>query len=736
MICPFCETANRDEMEKCYHCNSDLSMLRLVINKARQHYNIALEHAERQRYAEAIHELQDTLELHSDFPSAHVVLGTIYAKLEQYDDARAEWEKALALDPTTNKAYQYLNKLERVSKAMPTLRRLTITVWFLALVVVVSLGALFIQLKPDRGMEDLKEAVRLLTVEKDYAQAGEYLDTLKNHPSILISEAADQWDQLIQERVENDLHEIDLHLTQGNLEMARGVVAALRKKNLNPTYVERLRGKDTALRTATFREWDQKAQEARDRRFPLDELAALAGSIAAAYPDDPDLDRVHTTLEALQATSPDRRLETIKTAYDAEEMTTEQALHAITLMLNEFPDHAAAQMLLEQLLNDRFERLAASFRESIEAGRSDQAEEYLTELRKLSERSEALAQRVYNVLYEGYLAAYGRALDAGDMSVARAMLTELKDVARQDETGRIAGKMLDARFDLLAGAYAKAVESKDRLRMQEVRTALKALAEEDPSGDISARATAHVFRLLEGAYVDALREGADTVVADIRSEVRAMAASDPDGLHVSQLQEAAFTVLNAAFDEATAAEETDRAQALLEELIQLSQLHTNARIAQRIESLTGQYQENLKETETERIRALTLDDVLADADALTLPPVFQGEDRQEMEAILDGVKRAISRQAADWMVALDYRYQILSITPEQAEQTVRLAQLTADFPIGDHFKPKALFYLAAAHYRLEDLEAGDQVLEQLTTEYPRSTYTELAAALRRRSRSN
>lgn len=65
MICPFCNTENRDDQDVCYHCNKDLSMLRLIINKAKHHYNLALEHAERGRYYEAITELNNSIELDS-----------------------------------------------------------------------------------------------------------------------------------------------------------------------------------------------------------------------------------------------------------------------------------------------------------------------------------------------------------------------------------------------------------------------------------------------------------------------------------------------------------------------------------------------------------------------------------------------------------------------------------------------------------------------------------------------
>ena len=57
MRCPFCKTENRDDLETCYSCEKDLSMLRLIVQKARAHFNRALEFAERDRNEEAIAEL-------------------------------------------------------------------------------------------------------------------------------------------------------------------------------------------------------------------------------------------------------------------------------------------------------------------------------------------------------------------------------------------------------------------------------------------------------------------------------------------------------------------------------------------------------------------------------------------------------------------------------------------------------------------------------------------------------
>jgi len=124
MECPYCNTENRIDRETCYHCGKDISMLRLISNKARHHYNLALEHAERHRYYEAIAELQNALDLDSNLVEAHVVLGTVYARLNRPDEAREQWERALGINKPFEKAHTYLQQMRRLRPYRGMLRRL------------------------------------------------------------------------------------------------------------------------------------------------------------------------------------------------------------------------------------------------------------------------------------------------------------------------------------------------------------------------------------------------------------------------------------------------------------------------------------------------------------------------------------------------------------------------------------------------------------------------------------
>ncbi len=97
-------------------------MLRLIVNKAKHHYNRGLELAERETNDDAIQELKNALDLDSSLINAHVVLGSLYARREMLDEAQACWEKALGKDYRYLKAHEYLDKAKQVKLVFPAVR--------------------------------------------------------------------------------------------------------------------------------------------------------------------------------------------------------------------------------------------------------------------------------------------------------------------------------------------------------------------------------------------------------------------------------------------------------------------------------------------------------------------------------------------------------------------------------------------------------------------------------------
>jgi len=112
-------------------------MLRLIVNKAKHHYNLAVEHAERNRFYEALTELQNSLDLDKTNANAHLLMGTIYAKQKKFDEAIRQWEAALQMDPTIYKAYNYIPKAKKLEGAIPTFRLLKITLAILAVCIII-----------------------------------------------------------------------------------------------------------------------------------------------------------------------------------------------------------------------------------------------------------------------------------------------------------------------------------------------------------------------------------------------------------------------------------------------------------------------------------------------------------------------------------------------------------------------------------------------------------------------
>lgn len=191
MQCPFCQSENREDRETCYVCGKDISTIRLVANKARQHYNDALEHAERGRTSEAIAELQNALRLDTSLVNAHVVLGTLLAREGKFSEARDCWKNALALNPELARAHDYLGRVETVEATLPTIKAYR-RVALLLLIVTVGLAAYLIMiLRPSPGREAL-ETANTLFADGNFEKARVELDRAQTlaEPGSLTATAA------------------------------------------------------------------------------------------------------------------------------------------------------------------------------------------------------------------------------------------------------------------------------------------------------------------------------------------------------------------------------------------------------------------------------------------------------------------------------------------------------------------------------------------------------------------
>lgn len=209
MLCPFCHTENREDRNECYYCGKDISTIKFVVNKARQHFNEALEHAERNRTIQAIEELNKALDLDSNFVQAHVVIGTLYAREGRFDLAQKSWNEALELKPELAKAHEYLGRLDTVRSALPTLRYFR---WIALglLLGCLALGAYVIILtRPAPGLKSFTNA-NYFVEQRKYSNA---LEELKNaiqfsQPNSMIHEAADSLRLSLQNELQFEVNRI------------------------------------------------------------------------------------------------------------------------------------------------------------------------------------------------------------------------------------------------------------------------------------------------------------------------------------------------------------------------------------------------------------------------------------------------------------------------------------------------------------------------------------------------
>ncbi len=189
MKCPSCNSINRDERIQCYHCSADLTVLQTVILKAKHYYNAALEHAERGRLDDAIGDLKTAVSLYNDFSQAHNVLGTLYAKQEKWEQAIAQWQQTLNLDPVNKKATDYLLKA-KLSLEEPLYRRQNRLVkQILSVMTIVLVSLLIWQYHLHSLNNSLKQADKLIKQSK-YNQAYQLLKPISQSISFVHQNAA------------------------------------------------------------------------------------------------------------------------------------------------------------------------------------------------------------------------------------------------------------------------------------------------------------------------------------------------------------------------------------------------------------------------------------------------------------------------------------------------------------------------------------------------------------------
>ncbi|HPB31092.1 MAG TPA: hypothetical protein PLB62_06520, partial [Candidatus Sumerlaeota bacterium] len=190
-------------------------MLRLIINKAKHHYNLAVEHAERNRPYEAITELQNSLDLDRSNINAYVLLGTIYAKQMKFQEAIEEWSAALAVNPGTQKAFNYIQKAAQVQKALPVIKWVKISIGGLAASFILILILAYNLVRPNPDEVLLNKALDEFRIKR-YGSALEKVESLPDrYPSSRLLPMAQQISASIRLEINQKREQINREMNSG-----------------------------------------------------------------------------------------------------------------------------------------------------------------------------------------------------------------------------------------------------------------------------------------------------------------------------------------------------------------------------------------------------------------------------------------------------------------------------------------------------------------------------------------
>ncbi|MBX7246079.1 MAG: hypothetical protein K1X53_11325 [Candidatus Sumerlaeaceae bacterium] len=384
MQCPYCQTENREDRDHCYCCERDLAMLRVIVNKARHHYNLGLEHAERGRNAEAIEEFRNAIDLDRRFAPAHVVLGTLYARQNDFHRANECWKAALAINPDLNKAHAYLAKAEQVAVRTPVIRRLRLYCGVLAgLLVLVLLGFMY-AMRPDRVNLTLQEAIKAYEAENlntALTMLHQMRERKSHHSSV--NAAASALREAIKSELRQQVQSIQEMKYREDYPAALAAISALESREPDPGTSATLAAIKQDINHYYAGRIEGLYKNFTDGAVSYPELAARVDEYLKVYPDLPDKEGLRSYLERAREVESGRRVEQILTEF-RDQRDVQQSLEDLQQLSAQFPGMEAVKKgradLVEAILNYVFER----FQESMDEGNYDQAATLLREINSLA----------------------------------------------------------------------------------------------------------------------------------------------------------------------------------------------------------------------------------------------------------------------------------------------------------------------------------------------------------------
>ncbi|HUT22943.1 MAG TPA: tetratricopeptide repeat protein [Sumerlaeia bacterium] len=449
MLCPFCRTENRDERDTCYNCEKDLSMLRLLVNKARSHFNTALEFAERDRTEEAIAELQNALDLDRSHVNSHIVLGTLHAKSGQIDKAEAAWREAMRTDPRFEKAHEYLVKIDTARRKLPVVRRQRLIIITMVAVLVMLAYLLFTQNQPDPNPQRLENAWQAYTAQ-NYEQTLDILARILaegggSHAAAYASVLRD----VIQAEQRTHVESAQKHLDFLELERAyRQAANLLARRPSKPVRAQAraIQAKAVAAARRSLTETIEAFRDGEATREQAEAAVALCRAVQGSERGDDFLAGAEKELADLVCAY---RVEEILEELEREKADLWTRLEALAALRGEFPGHGEIQSLIDRAVETPARKSRQQAEEHIAAGRIEEAEASIQTLKRMLDAAdpaktgaviEPLAQELKGKKTALLTQAVRKAYASNDLEKTIALGEELLDAETHaiDETTRVA----------------------------------------------------------------------------------------------------------------------------------------------------------------------------------------------------------------------------------------------------------------------------------------------------------
>ncbi|MBN1901065.1 tetratricopeptide repeat protein [Candidatus Sumerlaeota bacterium] len=276
-------------------------MLRLITNKAKHHYNLAIDHAERNRYYQAISELQNCLDLDKNNISAHVLLGTIYAKQNKFDSALQEWEAALSLHPSLFKSHQYIERAEQVKSALPVLKwvKVLLAGLFISFACIIVLSLHIVQPHPS---EDLLEKAISDYRNKRFGDAVRKVESFSSkYGSSPLLPIAQLVNESIREKMDAQKQKIRNRLQAKDFSGAMDLCKQLEAYHPDPETGQFLKHIKTDARLSMKESIEKSLAE---NFKTLDDMTPLEKQIETLrihFPEEPSLEAYHSRMAAIES---------------------------------------------------------------------------------------------------------------------------------------------------------------------------------------------------------------------------------------------------------------------------------------------------------------------------------------------------------------------------------------------------------------------------------------------------